>query len=106
MEKLLALPEPPTAVFCYNDMSALGALKAIRAAGLRVPGDISIVGFDDLFVAQYTEPPLTTVRQPKRQMGRLAMETLLKLMGGSELKEHIRVPGELIVRESTAPPKQ
>ena len=104
MEKLLALPEPPTAVFCYNDMSALGALKAIRASGLRVPGDISIVGFDDLFVAQYTEPPLTTVRQPKRQMGRLAMETLLKLMGGSESEEHIRVPGELIVRESTAPP--
>jgi DNA-binding LacI/PurR family transcriptional regulator len=106
MEMLLALPEPPTAVFCYNDMSALGALRRIRTAGLRVPGDISVVGFDDLFVAQYTEPPLTTVRQPKRQMGRLAMETLLKLMSGSKPEEHIRVPGELIVRESTAPPKQ
>jgi len=102
MEKLLALPEPPTAVFCYNDMSALGALKGIRAAGLRVPEDVSVVGFDDLFVAQYTEPPLTTVRQPKRQMGRLAMETLLKLMSGSRSEEHVRVPGELIVRESTA----
>lgn len=105
MEKLLALPEPPTAVFCYNDMTALGALKAIRAASLRVPADISLVGFDDLLLAQYTEPPLTTVRQPKRQMGHLAMETLLKLMGGSSSEEHIRVPGELIVRESTAPPR-
>ncbi|MEK7409570.1 MAG: LacI family DNA-binding transcriptional regulator [Acidobacteriota bacterium] len=103
-QKLLALPEPPTAVFCYNDMSALGALKRIRAAGLRVPEDISLVGFDDLFVAEYTDPPLTTVRQPKRHMGRLAMETLLKLMAGSQSAEHIRVPGELIVRASTAPP--
>lgn len=105
MEKLLALPEPPTAVFCYNDMSALGALKRIRDAGLKVPEDVSVAGFDDLFVAQYTEPPLTTVRQPKRRMGRLAMETLLKLMAGASSEEHIRVPGELIVRESTAPPR-
>lgn len=105
MERLLALPEPPTAVFCYNDMSALGALRSIRESGRRVPEDISVVGFDDLFVAEYTEPPLTTVRQPKRQMGRLAMETLLKLMGGSQSEEHIRVPGQLIVRKSTAPPR-
>jgi DNA-binding LacI/PurR family transcriptional regulator len=104
MEKLLALPDPPTGVFCYNDMSALGALRRLRTAGLRVPEDLSLVGFDDLFVAQYTEPPLTTVRQPKRRMGRLAMETLLNLLSGSPAEENVKVPGELIVRESTAPP--
>lgn len=104
MKKLLSLPDPPTAVFCYNDMSALGALKAIREAGLRVPRDISLVGFDDLFIAEYSEPPLTTVRQPRRQMGRLAAEILLKLIQGAGAEELIRVPGELILRQSTAPP--
>ncbi len=104
MTKLLALADPPTAVFCYNDMSALGALKAIREAGLRVPRDISLVGFDDLFVAEYSDPPLTTIRQPRRQMGRLAAEILLKLIEGQQAEEIIRVPGELILRQSTAPP--
>ncbi len=66
---LLELPHRPTAVFCYNDMSALGALRQIRAYGLTVPGDLSVVGFDDLFFCQYLEPPLTTVRQPLRQHG-------------------------------------
>jgi DNA-binding LacI/PurR family transcriptional regulator len=105
MEKLLALPQPPTAVFCYNDMSALGALRAIRARGLSVPGDVSLVGFDDLFIASYTQPMLTTIRQPKRQMGRMAMEILLKLFAGSTAQTNLKVQGELIVRESTAPPK-
>lgn len=105
MAQLLALPQPPTAVFCYNDMTALGALLQIRNRGLRVPQDISLIGFDDLYLAQYTEPPLTTVRQPMRQMGRLAMETLLQLLSGSESVQSTKVPGELIIRESTAPPK-
>jgi DNA-binding LacI/PurR family transcriptional regulator len=105
MAQLLSLSQRPTAVFCYNDMTALGALLQIRAAGLRVPQDISLVGFDDLFVAQYSDPPLTTVRQPMRQMGRLAMETLFQLLSGVESTQNIKVPGELIVRESTAPPK-
>ena len=104
MEQLLALPQPPTAVFCYNDMTALGVLRAIHARGLRVPADISVVGFDDLFFAPYTQPPLTTVRQPRRKMGQMAFESLWKLMSGEEPLE-IRVPAELIVRESTAPPK-
>ena len=105
MSRLLALAEPPTAVFCYNDMSALGALRRIRESGLRVPADISLVGFDDLHIAQFTEPPLTTVRQPMRQMGRLAMETLIHLLQGSQSAQSIKVPGELVVRSSTAPPK-
>ena len=102
MDQLLALANPPTAVCCYNDMSALGAMRAICLHGLRVPEDISVVGFDDLFFASYTQPPLTTVRQPMRRMGQLAMESLIKLMSGDELEIHIKVDAELIVRESTA----
>lgn len=106
MEKLLALPEPPTAVFCYNDMSALGGLRAIHARGWRVPDDISVVGFDDLFIASYTSPALTTISQPMRQMGRMAMEILIKLFSGLNYQTNIKVQGELITRESTAPPRQ
>jgi DNA-binding LacI/PurR family transcriptional regulator len=87
-------------------MTALGALRVIRSRGLRVPEDISLAGFDDLFLAQYTEPALTTVRQPKHQMGRLAMETLLTILQGSTSAHHIQVPGELVVRQSTAPPRK
>src|SRR5271165_3889765 len=103
MEQLLALPERPTAVFCYNDMSALGAMRSIRLHRLRVPEDISVVGFDDLFLASYTQPPLTTVRQPMKRMGQMAMESLFQLMSGAELEIRIRVDAELVVRESTAP---
>jgi DNA-binding LacI/PurR family transcriptional regulator len=105
MNALLCLPNPPTAVFCYNDMTALGVLRSIQAHGLRVPADISVIGFDDLFFASYTQPQLTTVRQPMRQMGRMAMESLLKLMSGQASAESIKVPAELIVRESTAAPR-
>jgi DNA-binding LacI/PurR family transcriptional regulator len=102
MDELLALKDPPTAVCCYNDMSALGAMRSIHMQGLRVPEDISIAGFDDLFVASYTQPPLTTVRQPMRRMGQLAMENLIKLMSGQESVVRIKINAELIVRESTA----
>jgi DNA-binding LacI/PurR family transcriptional regulator len=102
MEKLLVLAQPPTAVCCYNDMSALGAMRQIRVRGLRVPEDISVAGFDDLFFASYTQPPLTTVRQPMRRMGQLAMENLFKLMSGEESVAQVKVDTELVVRESTA----
>jgi DNA-binding LacI/PurR family transcriptional regulator len=102
MGKLLELPEPPTAVFCYNDMSAFGALRMIQKSGLRVPHDISIVGFDDLSLASYMNPPLTTIRQPRREMGRRATEILLKLFEGSRSRNAVRFEGELVVRESTA----
>lgn len=104
METLLALPERPTAVCCYNDMSAVGAMRAIHLAGLRVPEDISVVGFDDLFLSSYTQPRLTTVRQPMRRMGLLAMESLFRLMSGEDSAIRVTVDAELIVRESTAPP--
>jgi DNA-binding LacI/PurR family transcriptional regulator len=108
MDALLCLRHPPTAVCCYNDMTALGAMRAIRARGLRVPEDISVTGFDDLFFAAYLTPALTTVRQPMRRMGQMAMENLFKLMSGEESVAQIRVDSELIVRGSTgkAPKRQ
>jgi DNA-binding LacI/PurR family transcriptional regulator len=102
MEQLLRLSDRPTAVFCYNDMTALGALRAARAQGLQVPCDLSLVGFDDLFLSSYTTPALTTVRQPKHDMGRKAMAILLELLGGSEPASEFVVKGELIIRDSTA----
>jgi DNA-binding LacI/PurR family transcriptional regulator len=106
MSRLLALPRRPTAVVCYNDMSAIGAMHKIRLAGLRVPEDISIVGFDDLHISQYLNPPLTTVRQPMHEMGLMAMETLIAILAGNTSEQNIKVPGSLIVRGSTAPPKE
>lgn len=106
MKQLLAQPASPTAVFCYNDMSALGALSCIREHGLRVPEDISLVGFDDLLFASYADPPLTTVRQSKHQMGQVAMEIVLKLFSGIRSETNIKMQGELIVRRSTAAPKK
>lgn len=99
--RLLDLKHPPTAVCCYNDMTALGAIYAIRARGLRVPEDVSVTGFDDLFFAPYTQPPLTTVRQPVYRMGQLAMENLEKLISGEESVTHVKVDTELIIRQST-----
>jgi DNA-binding LacI/PurR family transcriptional regulator len=86
-------------------MTALGVLDVFRSRSIRVPKDISVVGFDDLLIASYTHPPLTTVRQPKRQMGQIAMEMLLGLVSGTDSESIIKVQGELIVRESTASPK-
>ena len=106
METLLALDSPPTAVCCYNDMSALGAMRQMRTRGLRVPEDISVAGFDDLFFASYTQPPLTTVRQPMRRMGQVAMENLFKLMSGEQSMAQIKVEAELVVRESTGKAKK
>ncbi|HMF75871.1 MAG TPA: LacI family DNA-binding transcriptional regulator [Bryobacteraceae bacterium] len=103
MGSLLALREPPTAVFCYNDMTAIGALRCLHAAGWSVPGRISVVGFDDLPIASFLEPPLTTVLQPRIEMGRRAARMLLDLLAGGRIEGSIRVPGELVVRGSTAP---
>ncbi len=103
MQSLLALKQRPTAVFCYNDMTAIGALRALHKAGVRVPAEMSVAGFDDLAIASFLQPPLTTVRQPKAEMGRQAAAILFELLEGKQLEARITVPGELIVRESTAP---
>ncbi len=104
VQRLLAAPVRPTAVFCYNDMTAIGALRAARAAGLRVPEDFSIVGFDDILFAAYTEPPLTTVAQPKYEMGRTAMGVLLRLLQGERTPTHLQLPCRLVERASCGPP--
>jgi DNA-binding LacI/PurR family transcriptional regulator len=101
MARLLGRPEPPTAVFCYNDREAIGALRAAREAGLRVPEDLSVVGFDDLFLSSFTDPPLTTIQQPKHEMGRQAAEILLQLLSGQKPQSRVN-QGTLVVRNSTA----
>lgn len=105
--RLIALRPRPTAIFAANDISALGVLSAIRDAGLRVPDDLSIVGFDDIPLAAQVHPPLTTVRQPMQQMGRSAVNTLLALIVGLEAPSPlITLPTELVVRNSTAAPSR
>lgn len=103
MKRLLSLPNRPTAVFARNDFTAVGAMTAIKEAGLLIPQDIAIVGFDDTPLAIHTVPPLTTVRQPMRLQGQLAAEMLLRRIGNeAELTTQERtLDCELIVREST-----
>ncbi|MDL2078021.1 LacI family DNA-binding transcriptional regulator [Streptomyces sp. GXMU-J15] len=102
---LLDLPEPPTAVFAASDQMALGAIEALRRRGLRVPEDISVVGFDDLPEVRWSAPPLTTVRQPLADMGKLAVRTVLRLAGGEQPDSpRVELGTELVVRSSTAPP--
>ncbi|WP_163506620.1 LacI family DNA-binding transcriptional regulator [Fodinicola acaciae] len=101
--ELLAEAKPPTAIFAGNDVSALGVIEAARAAGLRVPGDLSVVGFDDTLLALWSTPPLTTVRQPLRDMGRVAVRTLLRLAAGESLESHhVELATQLVVRSSTS----
>lgn len=106
MQALLALPEPPTGVFVHNDILAMGALRAMRDAGLAVPRNVSVVGYDDIANAAYLSPPLTTVRIPKREMGALAGETILRLAQAraeeARAAETVTLAVELVVRGSTA----
>jgi LacI family transcriptional regulator len=100
---LLDLPQPPTAVFAGNDETAAGVIEAARARGLRVPEDLSVVGFDDTEVARLASPPLTTVRQPLREMGGVALRTAIRLAAGEKLESHhVELATELVVRQSTA----
>ena len=102
-QKLLATGQHFTALFAFNDISAIGAVRAFRDAGLRVPEDISVVGFDDIQAAAYLTPRLTTVRQPLRLMGELAAQHLLQRIsnGTGKMPQLISVEPELVVREST-----
>ena len=106
-EALLDLAEPPTAVFAGSDSIAMGVLAAARGRGLRVPGDLSVVGFDDTFGTLWTDPPLTTVHQPLRDMGRVALRTTLQLARGETPdSHHVQLATRLLVRGSTAPPRR
>ncbi|MFG2107392.1 LacI family DNA-binding transcriptional regulator [Micromonospora chersina] len=102
---LLDLDDPPTAIFAASDQMAFGVYEAVRRRGLRVADDVSIVGFDDLPEARWASPPLTTVRQPLVEMGRLAARTVLRLAQGEEVESpRVELATELVVRDSTARP--
>ena len=102
---LLAMPDRPSAIFAGSDQQAMGAYEAARQAGLQVPRDLSVVGFDDLPLCQWLSPPLTTVRQPLEEMGRLAARTLFQQLDGETLvSPRIELATDLRVRLSTSPP--
>lgn len=106
--ELLAANKPFTALFTFNDVSAVGAIRAFNEAGYAVPEDISVVGFDDVYSSAYQNPPLTTIRQPLRQMGNLAAETLLQRITAGKDQAYpklLTVVPDLIVRQSTSPAK-
>ena len=97
----LDLANPPTAIFASNDVMAMGAMDAVRNRGLRIPDNISIIGFDDIPQASLTRPALTTIRQPLEKMGRVATQMLLDLLNNPERKgKRIELPTELVVRDS------
>ncbi len=102
---LLNLEAPPTAIFASNDLMAFGAMEAVREHGLRIPHDISIVGFDDIPQAVHVHPPLTTVRQPLFEMGRAAAEMLLDLIDRpAGMSQRLELPTELLIRDSCKTP--
>ncbi|HSR31624.1 MAG TPA: LacI family DNA-binding transcriptional regulator [Anaerolineae bacterium] len=102
---LLSLDDPPTAVFCYNDMTAVGVIDSAWTAGLSLPQDLAIVGFDDIDFAQFTYPPLTTIAQPIARLGQGAVEMVLALLSDDDAGERAvadtRVRGKLVVRASS-----
>jgi LacI family transcriptional regulator len=103
-KRLVESKRPFTALFAYNDISAIGAIRAFQEAGLQVPRDVSVVGFDDIPGAAYHYPSLTTVRQPLRRMGEIAVETLVaRIDGEKDWQREIAVQPEIVVRESTGP---
>src|SRR5699024_10591178 len=100
MQAVLRRPELPTAVFAANDLLALGVMRALHEADLRIPHDVSVVGYDDVAGSDYYEPPLTTVRQPFDEVGRQAIGVLLAVIDGEDPDEILSRP-ELVVRESS-----
>jgi len=104
---LLDLAEPPTAIFAFNDNLAIGAIQAARVRGVRVPEDLSVVGFDDIEHATIVTPTLTTVRQPLAEMGRTAVSLLIRLLERQRFETlRVELATRLVVRESTAPPRR
>ena len=105
--ELLALPEPPTAIFCLNDVMAFGALNATKALGLSVPADVSVIGFDDIWMAAWEMFQLTTVHQPLTEMARASVDLLVERLADPERSPRKLVfPSSLVVRESTGPARE
>ena len=108
-KQFLSLPERPTAILCFNDMQAIGVMQTLQQANLRIPEDISVAGFDDIPLAEFTYPALTTYRQPIWELGQMAARVALNMLGenvnGTVVAEPIiTMRGQLMVRRSTAPP--
>jgi len=104
MNRLLDLPQPPSAVFVGSDVVALGAIDAIHNRGLRIPDDISVIGFDDVLLGKYLRPALTTVHLPAYDLGRQAGDIMLRIIAGETLPAlRVLLPTRLIIRRSTAP---
>jgi LacI family repressor for deo operon, udp, cdd, tsx, nupC, and nupG len=103
-ERLLERKQPPTEIFCFYDEMAMGVLETARRRTLRVPDDLSIVGFDDIRFARHVDPPLTTIAQPMRQIGEGTVQLLLRILQGEGAPESVTLPHVLVVRSSTAPP--
>jgi LacI family repressor for deo operon, udp, cdd, tsx, nupC, and nupG len=103
-DELLRFSSPPSAIFCFNDEMAMGVIEAAKRRGVRVPADLSVVGFDDIRFAQHVDPPLTTIAQPMREIGEVAVRLLLDILGGTAAPESTVLPHQLVVRSSTAPP--
>ncbi len=104
LHRLNELDVPPTAVFCYNDVTAIGLLSTARSLGIRVPQDLAVVGFDNIPMAAHSCPPLTTIAQPQREMGQMATTMALELMKEDDAPvrlSNVFVKGELVVRETT-----
>ena len=111
LDHFLNLSKRPTALFCFNDMLAIGILNGLHAAGIRVPENISVAGFDNIIFSAYTNPPLTTLDQPKRYIGAEAASLILGLLDsstGDEAPEQeiLKLKGSLLIRQSTAPPDE
>jgi LacI family repressor for deo operon, udp, cdd, tsx, nupC, and nupG len=100
--RLLDAKDPPTAIFCFNDEMAMGVIETARRHKLRVPDDLSVVGFDDIRYASHTDPPLTTIAQPMRQIGEGTVRLLLEILVADKMPESVTLPHTLVVRSSTA----
>lgn len=105
-KQLLKLENPPTAIFCFNDEMAIGAIASIQEQGQKVPQDISVIGFDDIRFSRYTNPPLTTIAQPTEQIGEQCMLQLLNQIKGEPSEQYIELPVKLVERGSTAQVKE
>lgn len=105
-EDLVARAQRPSAVFCTSDEMAIGLMRTLLSSGLKVPQDISVAGFDDIEFAAVAEPALTTIHQPRRELGQAAASMLIDLLQGKPSSRHITLDTELVVRDSVAPPAQ
>ena len=105
MRAIIDSGRAPSAVFACNDVMALGAMRALREAGLAVPADVSVVGFDGISMAEYVDPPLATVKQPIQELGRMAVQILIGGMSGEAGPAHCVLPVQFQPRDSVGPPR-